>query len=121
VFDAALPLVLLGVWIYAIFEVISSDASQVRNLSKMVWLLIVVLLSVVGALAWFFLGRPHGDAPVARLPRSAGPLRRAARREPDEDDPATLQARIEARDRMLEQWAEEERRRASGGDPPKTD
>lgn len=121
--DAAVPLALLGLWIYSIFDVIASDASLVRNLPKSTWLIIVVLLGVIGVgpLAWIFLGRPRADG--SGVPRKSGTssisgtLRRAGRRETDEDDPAALEARIEARERLMQQWAEEERRRSSD-DPP---
>jgi hypothetical protein len=50
--------VLLGFWLWAIFDVISSDQTAVRNLPKLVWLLLVVFLSTIGSLAWLLLGRP---------------------------------------------------------------
>jgi hypothetical protein len=121
VIDFVIGLALLGVWIYCIFEVIASEASVVRNLPKLAWLVIVVLLGPIGALAWIFLGRPRADGTGApRMSGSSaisGTLRRAGRRDADEDDPAALEARIEARERLMQQWAEEDRRRASG-DPP---
>ena len=53
-----LGLIALGVWIYALLDVIATDESLVRNLPKMVWLLIVIFLSTIGALVWLGLGRP---------------------------------------------------------------
>jgi hypothetical protein len=118
--DVVIGLAVLGVWIYCIFEVIASEATVVRNLPKLAWLVIVVLLGPIGALAWIFLGRPRGDGSGAtRMSGStvSGSLRRASRREVDEDDPAALEARIQARERLMQQWAEEDRRRSSG-EPP---
>jgi hypothetical protein len=121
VIDFVIGLALLGVWIYCIFEVIASEASIVRNLPKLAWLVIVVLLGPIGALAWIFLGRPRVDSSgVPRMSGSSaisGTRRRVGRREGDEDDPAALEARIEARERLMQQWAEEDRRRSSG-EPP---
>jgi hypothetical protein len=121
VIDFVFALALLGVWIYCLFEVIASEASAVRNLPKMAWLLIVVLLGPIGALAWIFLGRPRADDGGPRRTSGAatisGTLRRAGRREVDEDDPAAVEARMEARERLMKQWADEERKRSSG-EPP---
>ena len=114
--DVVIGLIFLGIWIYCIFEVIASDASSVRNLPKLAWLVIVVLLGPIGALAWLFLGRPRGEGAYGAS-AVTGSLRRSGRRETDEDDPAAIQARIEARERMMKQWAEEDRRRSSG-EPP---
>ena len=52
------PLVLLALWLYCIFDVIATDEVLMRNLPKPVWLLIVIFLPDVGSLAWLLLGRP---------------------------------------------------------------
>ena len=48
----------LAVWIYCILDVIASEEVLVRNLPKMAWLMIVLLFSAVGSIAWLALGRP---------------------------------------------------------------
>ena len=53
--------VLLGFWVWAIFDVISSDESTVRNLPKFAWLMLVIFLSTIGAFAWLVLGRPQDE------------------------------------------------------------
>jgi len=53
-------MILLGLWLYAILDVISTDDMLVRNLSKGMWLLIVIFLPDVGSIAWLMVGRPHG-------------------------------------------------------------
>jgi len=45
-------------WVWAVLDVIATDNMLVRNLDKMVWLVIVVFLPTVGAVAWIGLGRP---------------------------------------------------------------
>lgn len=52
-------LVLLGFWIWALFDCISTDSSLCRNLPKGVWLVVVLLLPDLGSLAWLLLGRPE--------------------------------------------------------------
>ena len=49
---------LLAFWIWALVDCISSDSAMVRNLPKLAWLVIVVLLFDIGAILWLLLGRP---------------------------------------------------------------
>ena len=109
-------LLALGVVVYALIDVVTSPSDEVRSLPKLVWLLVIVVIPVLGAVAWLVLGRPApapggnggGGGLRARLPHpeprgpsgySAGPIA------PD-DDPEFL--------RKLD----EERRKAAGGDTP---
>ena len=39
-------------WIYCIYDVITTDDAIVQHLPKVVWILIVVLLSDLGSLLW---------------------------------------------------------------------
>jgi hypothetical protein len=57
-FDGAFGLALLGLWLYCIVDVVTTDESLIRNLPKMVWLLIVVFLPDVGSIVWLIAGRP---------------------------------------------------------------
>ncbi|MCA1839183.1 MAG: PLD nuclease N-terminal domain-containing protein [Actinomycetota bacterium] len=91
-FDGLLGVLLLGLWVYCIFDVISTDETAVQNLPKSAWLFIVIILPDVGSLAWLILGRPYG---VSWRPggvsagRSHAPTERAPRRRPmgPEDSP----------------------------------
>lgn len=51
-------LALLVLWIWAVLDVIATDRVLARNLHKFVWLLLVIFIPVVGAMAWLALGRP---------------------------------------------------------------
>ena len=53
-------LILLAIWIYALFDVITTPDGATKHLPKVGWILIVIFLSTIGALAWLFLGRPNG-------------------------------------------------------------
>lgn len=55
---ALLALVLF--WVWAIIDVIATDESVVRNLPKLLWLMLVIVLPEIGSLVWLLLGRPHG-------------------------------------------------------------
>ena len=88
------PLVLLALWVYCIFDVIASDETLIRNLPKGMWLVIVIFLPDLGSLAWLALGRPlyagwrPGDTSTRKSPRRmVGPEDRndfPARQDPEE-------------------------------------
>jgi len=113
-------LLLLGLWIYCIFDVISADSVLVRNLPKMAWLMIVIFLPDIGSIAWLALGRPQfaGWRPggTDRAPsRAVGP----------EDLPTYPAARAGSPDERLQAWEddlhrreEDLRRRREGGTGP---
>jgi len=81
-----LGLVLLAFWLYCLFDVITTPDEEIRNLPKILWVLIVVMLVGVGGLFWLLLGRPYG--PNAVLGSSGAP-RPQVPRGPD-DDPEFL-------------------------------
>lgn len=111
-------LVILAFWLWGIFDVIATEAGRVRNLPKLAWLLLVVLLGALGSLAWLLLGRPAG----ATLSPGAKTMRRGA--EPawmEEDARRRRYAELdEELDRRLEARRLQERdddRRRELGDP----
>jgi len=65
-------------WVWAILDVIATDAMLIRNLEKMAWLFLVLIFPAVGAIAWIALGRPvnagwrPGDT-ESRQPRQSRP------------------------------------------------
>jgi hypothetical protein len=74
-----LSLVVLLVWIYCVVDVVSTDDALVRNLPKVLWLVFVVLVPLVGSVAWLAAGRPRfagvrpGDTSVRPVRRARGP------------------------------------------------
>jgi hypothetical protein len=104
--DAIVGLLLLALWLYCIFDVISTDSAAVRNLPKGLWLVLVLILPDIGALAWLMLGRPEK---VGWRPGDTEPRRPRTRRPLGPEDSHDFIAGIEARDRQLKAWAEEDR------------
>ena len=91
-----LPAILLIVLaIYCWVEIVQSDPRQVRQLSRGVWALIV-LIPLAGSVAWLIGGRPNGEevrkAPQRPRPRVIAPdddpdfLRGLNRRRPSPPD-----------------------------------
>jgi phospholipase D-like protein len=46
-------------WIWALLDCIATDSAMIRNLPKVVWVVIVLLLPLIGSFAWLLLGRPE--------------------------------------------------------------
>lgn len=78
-FEGITGLVLLGIWIWAIFDVIATDEAMVRNLPRSMWLLLVIILPTIGAVAWIAIGRPAnigwrpGSTDYKTVRRTVGP------------------------------------------------
>lgn len=68
-------LLTVALTVYAVVDCIQTDDSRVRNLPKLMWILLVLLFPLVGPIAWFLAGRPpkanpgQGRRPQARPPR----------------------------------------------------
>lgn len=123
--DGALGMVLLVVWVYCIFDAITSDAAAVRNLPKGVWVVLVIILSDIGSLLWLVAGRPQGparslpDKGNTGIPAEYDRPGRAVAASPD-DDAAFLASLRTRAERQRTQAAEEARRMraAEDGAPP---
>ena len=85
-------LVVLGLFSYAVADLVRTPASEVRTLPKPLWF-VVVLPPLFGPIAWLVFGRarrPKGDAAPA-----APPARPVA---PDDDEDFLRDLRRRARD-----------------------
>lgn len=55
----------LGLWILCLIDAITTDEGSVRNLGKVMWIVLIVFLPFVGSIAWLLAGRP---APARDMP-----------------------------------------------------
>ncbi len=126
--DGLLSIAALGLWIFCIIDVITADASSVRNLEKGWWVLIVLLFSVVGSLVWLVAGRPQNrgvSLPYKGNRGYAEPTSTVSRSRAPDDDPEFLaqvrRQNTEDKD-MLARWEQDLRKREedlrNGGDTP---
>ena len=61
-FDGLFGLIMLGLWLYCIIDVIVTDPASCRNLPKLAWIFIVLLLPEVGSIVWLVAGHPWPHA-----------------------------------------------------------
>ncbi|NTW39286.1 MAG: hypothetical protein HGA44_05245 [Cellulomonadaceae bacterium] len=131
----ALPIVLeMALLVFALIDCIQTDSIVVRNLSKGLWILLIILLPIVGSVAWLVAGRPVASARgTSRVPWPSTTTagfpeyeRPRAPRGPD-DDPEFLSAMAAsdgAHERMLRDWEvtlREREERLRSAEPPPTD
>lgn len=50
--------------LYALVDAAMSDPARARGVSKPVWVVMIVLLPVIGALLWLIIGKSRGPAPA---------------------------------------------------------
>jgi hypothetical protein len=102
--DGLLSVLALGFWIFCLLDVITAESSRIRNLPKVFWLLLVVVLFALGGLLWLVLGRPTDRAWVPggdRLrPEGERPRRAATRPLGPEDSPEYEERMRRAQERL---------------------
>ena len=119
-------LAVFALWIYCVLDVIATEEALMRNMPKVIWLIVVILLPTIGSVAWLLLGRPTdaGFVPGDTSPRP--PLRERPRKispRGPEDSPEFMSGLDERADK-LKKWEEDlkrredELRRREEGDPP---
>jgi len=115
-------------WIWAVLDVIATDNILVRNLDKTMWLMLVIFVPSIGAVAWLLLGRPEGYGMALGAKHKLTydrPTKRPSYRGPD-DDPdwsPSIPAQpkpdpLAARERKLLEREAELARREAALDPP---
>jgi hypothetical protein len=125
--DGIVGVVLIGFLLFCLLDIITSDAGEIRNLPKIVWVLLA-FINPIGGIAWLIAGRPQADGRPGGMPYkgNAGPVRRSGRTAgfpeyerprrslaPD-DDPeflADLKRSASEHEQMLGSWEEDLRRR----------
>lgn len=102
-------------WVFCIFDVISTDEVLARNMPKFVWLLVVIFLPTIGSVAWLALGRPANAAlfPGGTKPRRPPPreTRRLAPPPKGPEDSPEFMSGLDERSRELKRWEEDLKRR----------
>ena len=84
--------------IFAAVDAILAERLRVRGLPKPVWIIVIIFLPLVGALLWFFVGRPRRASAMPGSP-SSGPSGQGRRSGPPRpqgpDDDADFLRRLQ--------------------------
>jgi hypothetical protein len=75
-----LVLVPLAMTIYAVIDAIQTEDRGIQHLPKLIWIMLILLVPWVGAIAWLVTGRQRGP-----LNGRQGPNYPSAPRGPDDD------------------------------------
>lgn len=103
-----LGIVAVGLIIYALIESLMTPRHQVRAMPKGVWIVLIILVPLVGALLWLFLGRRRGSASAGGS--AGGPARPARPQSPDDD--AAFLRQLDVQRKQQSRQAELDRREA---------
>lgn len=57
-----LAVIVIAVDIYAVADILLTNRSRFRSLNKVLWVLIVIVVTPVGAILWFLLGKTRRSA-----------------------------------------------------------
>ncbi len=109
---AVLGLITLALWVYCLVDIITCPDSGIRNLPKMAWLIVVILVPTVGALLWLFAGRPLHEGGRRTTTRYAEYDRpgRYVPQNPDDDEAFLRGLRERAESQRREARRQEEER-----------
>lgn len=108
-FDGFAGLVVVALWVFCFIDVLLTPDTAVRNLPKLAWVFIVLLLPTIGSIAWLVAGRPWDRTAMAKKSGAAGRFpgydrpNRFVPANPDDDEEFLA---------GLRERAEEQRRRA---------
>jgi hypothetical protein len=126
--DGVFALLLVGLWLFCIIDVITTPEDSVRNLPKLAWLLIIILLVDIGSIAWLVAGRDWNKgtrnlpykgnrgnvgrvgnrSATASSPRAGSRPGRASNPDDDEEFLAGLRARAEEQRRRAREATDED-------------
>jgi hypothetical protein len=56
----------LALTVYCVIDAFQTDQADMRNLPKVAWVMLVLLLPVLGPVGWLLAGRPRRNTPLSR-------------------------------------------------------
>ncbi|MCW2777770.1 MAG: hypothetical protein JWN17_1495 [Frankiales bacterium] len=110
--DGLVGLAGLALLVYCVIEVITTPEDRVRNLPKLLWLVLVLFVPLIGAIAWLVAGRPQSPPRSLPYKGNVGAPLATGRSRPAATSPDDDQEFLES----LRRRAEDQRRRAREAD-----
>ena len=109
----------LALLVYCLIDCIQTDSALVRNLPKTFWVFLIIVVPLVGSIAWLVAGRPESSSRRRQVPwpstQTAGfPEYERPRSGSPDDDPeflAGVRASDQKHEQMLAQWEQQLRER----------
>lgn len=107
-------LVELVLVVYCLIDAVQADEARVRNLPKWAWILLMILIPILGCVAWLIAGRPAGPRirttpappPATGYPQYRQPVA------PDDDPEFLARLRQQNQDSdLLKRWEDDLKRR----------
>ena len=118
--EMLLGVVVFVMWLFSLIEAISTPSDRVRNLPKIVWVLLILFFPFVGSIAWLVAGRPDGIGSRRSPHERAQPSYpeydrpgRAAAVDPEKDEAFLRQVRERAEAQRKAYEAQQKRDRES--------
>jgi hypothetical protein len=68
VFEILPGFVEIALLIFCLIDCIQSDPNLIRNLPKLAWIVLIVVIPLVGGIAWLLVGRPLPGAKPTTVP-----------------------------------------------------
>lgn len=99
--------------LYALVDAAMSDPARARGVSKPVWVVLIVMLPVIGAVLWFVIGKGRGPLPVPTRAPDDDPRFSGARLSSEEIDAHVEELEARLRELDNEVFPEVDERRPS--------
>ncbi|MFZ0531535.1 MAG: PLD nuclease N-terminal domain-containing protein [Propionicimonas sp.] len=101
--------------VFCLFDCMRAETSRIRNLPRWAWVLGMLVIPILGCLAWLIAGRPTGSAEEPPPPTGPTTYQQPPRQRtiaPD-DDPEFLRSlkRSAEHEALLKKWEEDLKRR----------
>lgn len=116
-------LIEVGLLVFCLIEAIQTPSDEIRNLPKGLWIILIVLLPLIGSIAWLVAGRPivrrrntwavGNGFPEYQRPGAGGPGGQGRSMAPDDDPEFLAGLRQVNREHAetLRKWEDDLRRR----------
>ena len=106
-----LPVLTIALMVFVLADIISGGPEKFKNLDKVWWVIIVIILPLVGSILWFLVGREYNGRDEYI---SFGDSRRAdavgfTRATQPVSSHSSTEAQLAALDREIESWNKDER------------